>query len=319
MAKDFWKKLKKPIIALAPMDGYTDSAFRRICKMVNPEIIVFTEFTSADGLHYQAKKVKEKFRFYPEEKPIIAQIFGKDANTFITAAKYCESMGFSGIDLNMGCPARKVVRSEHGIALRKKHDLAFRLIEVVANNTTLPVSVKTRLGWSDASDLIEFGVGAQNAGANLITIHGRTYIQGYKNPADFMPIYELKRSVKIPIIGNGGVSSVEDGYAKLQNLDGFMIGQAAIGNPWIFLKDSQISFASRIPIIKKHAQYLIELKGERVGTLEIRKQLLAYIKSIPFAVAYRLKLVQVDSLESIHRALDEILLDYNNEKTKVFV
>ena len=318
MAKDFLKKIKKPIIALAPMDGYTDSAFRRICKTVNPEIIVFTEFTSADGLHHHAKKVQEKFRYHEDEKPIIAQIFGKDVDTFISAAKYCESMGFSGIDLNMGCPARKVVRSEHGIALRRTHDLAFRLIEAVAKNTNLPVSVKTRLGWSDASDLVDFGIGAQNAGANLITIHGRTYVQGYKNPADFMPIYELKRSVKIPIIGNGGISCVEDGYAKLQNLDGFMIGQAAIGNPWVFLEDSQVPFASKIPIIKKHAQYLIDLKGERVGTLEIRKQLLAYVKSIPDAVSYRLKLVQVNSLANIDTVLDEILSDIG-AKAKIAV
>src|SRR3989339_1720656 len=141
MSKDFWKNLPKPILALAPMDGYTDSAFRRICKTVNPEIIVFTEFTSADGLHHEAKKVQEKFRYHEEEKPIIAQIFGKDVKTFITAAKYCEAMGFAGIDLNMGCPAKKVVRSEHGIALRKKHDLAFRLISAVAGNSALPVSV----------------------------------------------------------------------------------------------------------------------------------------------------------------------------------
>lgn len=310
--------MKKPIIALAPMDGYTNSAFRRICKTINPEIIVFTEFTSADGLHYQAKKVQEKFFYHEQEKPIIAQIFGKNVNTFITAAKYCEAMGFAGIDLNMGCPAKKVVRSEHGIALRKKHDLAFRLISAVAENTALPVSVKTRLGWSDASDLIDFGKGAQNAGADLLTIHGRTYVQGYKNPADFNPIYELKKELTIPVIGNGGIQSYDQGYLALGNLDGFMIGQAAIGNPWVFVKNSDISFEAKVPIIKKHAQYLIELKGEKIGTLEIRKQLLAYVKSIPFAATYRLKLVSVNSLENIHEVLDEILVDYMKKKAKVF-
>lgn len=301
------------------MDGYTDSAFRRVCKEVNPQVVVFTEFTSADGLHHGSKKVQDKFRYHPQEKPIIAQIFGKDINTFVTAAKYCEAMGFSGIDLNMGCPARKVVRSEHGIALRKKHDLAFRLIEAVAMATNLPVSVKTRLGWTDASDLIDFGLGAENAGANLLTIHGRTYAQGYSNPANFSPIYELRQKVRIPIIGNGGIVSMDDGYSKLQNLDGFMIGRAAIGNPWVFSERQSISFEEKIPIIQKHAQYLVDLKGERVGVLEMRKHLLAYVKSQPHASIYRLKLVRVDSPENIYRALDEILLDYNNEKTKVFV
>ena len=120
--------MQKPIIALAPMDGYTDSAFRRICKEVNPEIVVFTEFTSADGVHYGAEKVLERFSFHKIEQPVIAQIFGKDVESFITSAKYLESLGFSGIDINMGCPSKKVVKSEHGVALRKNHDFSFKLI-----------------------------------------------------------------------------------------------------------------------------------------------------------------------------------------------
>jgi len=306
MKKDFWQKLKKPIIALAPMDGYTDSAFRRVCKEANPSIIVFTEFTSADGLHHGAKKLQEKLQFHRSEKPIIAQIFGKNIETFITAAKYCEELGFSGIDLNMGCPAKKVVRSEHGIALRKNPDKAFRLIEAVAKNTNLPVSVKTRLGWNDASDLIDFGLGAQNAGADLITIHGRTYNVPYSGPADFGPIYELKKVLKIPVIGNGGITSIADGLSKLGNLDGFMIGRAAFGNPWVFSPKPPKNFRTKIPLIKKHAKYLIQSKGLKVGTFEIRKHLTAYVKSIPNASQYRQLLVQVKSLAEIDSALKAV-------------
>jgi nifR3 family TIM-barrel protein len=306
MSKDFWKKIKKPIIALAPMDGYTDSAFRRVCKIVNPNIIVFTEFTSADGLHHGAKKLQEKFRYDHSEHPIIAQIFGKNIETFVTAAKYCEQQGFDGIDINMGCPSKKVVKSEHGVALRKKPELAFKLVEAVAQVTSLPLSVKTRLGWSNAEDLITFGQGLENAGANLITVHGRTYSEPYGVPAHFEAIYELKKNVAIPVIGNGGITSVADGKSKLGNLDGLMIGQASFGNPWVFSESPAPSFAEKIPIIKKHSELLFELKGDKIAMLEIRKHLLHYVKGLPNASLYRSQLVQVKSLAEIYAALQSI-------------
>lgn len=316
MNKDFWKNIQKPIIALAPMDGYTDSAFRRICKEVNPEIIVFTEFTSADGVHYGAEKVLERFRFDPSEQPVIAQIFGKDVESFITSAKYLESLGFCGIDINMGCPSKKVVKSEHGVALRKNHDLAFKLIEAVVKNTKLPVSVKTRLGWDNHEDLIAFGKGAEAAGANLITIHGRTYCEPYGCPANFDPIYELKKNLGIPVIGNGGITSLEDGKKKLGNLDGFMIGQASWGNPWIF-SGKIVPFEEKISLIKKHAEYLIELKGERVGCMEIRKHLLMYVRGIPNASQYRIRLVQVNSLDAVHAVFEEVVKDYMEARVQI--
>ncbi len=306
MDKNFWKNIKKPIIALAPMDGYTDSAFRRVCKEINKDIILFTEFASADGLHHGAKKLQQKFEFDKSEYPIIAQIFGKNTETFITAAKYCEEQGFAGIDINMGCPAKKVVKSEHGVALRKKPDLAYKLVETLTKVTSLPVSVKTRLGWDSADDLIEFGKGIENAGAQLLTIHGRTYEQGFSDTANFEPIYKLKKQLSIPVIGNGDIDSLENGNKKLQNLDGFMIGRAAIGNPWVFAKKQPKSFADKISLINMHAQLLFDSKSEKVGMLEIRKHLLAYVKGIPNATNYRSKLVSVTSLEQIHDILKEI-------------
>jgi len=307
MNKNFWQQFAKPIIALAPMDGYSNSAFRRICKQVNPEIIVFTEFTSADGIHHEAQKVMNKFKFDPSEQPVIAQIFGKNPQTFITAAKYCQAAGFSGIDINMGCPSKKVVKSEHGVALRKCHSQAFALVEAVAKNTSLPVSVKTRLGWSNADDLIDFGKGLENAGANLITIHGRTYTVPYSCPADFEPIYKLKRNLKIPVIGNGGITSLADGQAKLGNLDGFMIGQAAFGNPWVFsLEGVPQTFAEKIPLIQRHVQYLAELRGEKTAMFEIRKHLLAYVKGLPQATSFRVRLAQVESISQIQTILQDI-------------
>lgn len=298
--------MPRPIIGLSPMDGYTDSAFRRVCKSVNPSVLVYTEFSSADGVHHEARRVLEKFTYHPSEHPIIAQIFGKDPETFATAAKYLEAQGFDGIDINMGCPSKSVVRSEHGVALRKNCDRAFHLIETVAKATSLPVSVKTRLGWSDASDLISFGKGCENAGAQAIAIHGRTYTEPYNCPARFEPIYELKKAVAIPVLGNGGITSIADGKAKLDNLDGFLIGQAAIGNPWVFSEQPAPSFIEKIPLIKEHARLLFELKGEKWAAFEVRKHLLAYVRNIPHATQYRSQLVRVTSLTEVNAALDAI-------------
>ena len=267
MKKDFWKKLPKPIVGLAPMDGYSDSAFRRTCKAVNPDLITVTEFTSADGLSYGAERLKQKLAFHPSENPVFAQIFGKNTETFIRATKVCEEMGFAGIDINMGCPAKKVVKSEHGVALRKNTEAACRLVDAVASNTDLPVSVKTRLGWSDASGLIPFAKAIQNAGADMLCLHARTYLEPYNVPAQFEHLYELKPELDIPLIINGGITSLQDGYQKLGNCDGFYIGQASFGNPWVFSEaGAPKTFAEKYPLILKHTQWLIEHKGEAVGT-----------------------------------------------------
>ncbi len=299
MKKSFWDELPNPIIGLAPMDGYSDSAFRRVCKMVNPSIVTVTEFTSADGLHFSADKLKRKLQFDPSEQPVIAQIFGKNEETFVTATKICQDMGFSGIDLNMGCPSKKVVKSEHGVALRKNPDLACRLIEAVANATHLPVSVKTRLGWDNGDDLVEFGVRAQNAGANMICIHARTYKEPYKVAPKYGPVIDLKQAVRIPVIGNGGINSIEEGHRMTKGLDGFYIGQASFGNPWVFAGQRPKWFKDRLPIVLKHAEYLIEHKGEFVGCKEIRKHLLAYVKGVPAAKLHKPALAQVGAYNDI--------------------
>jgi tRNA-dihydrouridine synthase B len=307
MNKRFWDDMKKPIIGLAPMDGYSDSAFRRICREVNPSIVTVTEFTSADGLHFNAQQLKKKLYFHPSEQPVIAQIFGKNVDTFVSATKVCEDMGFSGIDLNMGCPSKKVVRSEHGVALRKNPALACQLIEAVANATSLPVSVKTRLGWDNADDLVEFGVAAENAGANMICIHARTYQEPYKVAPQYAPVRALKAALSIPVIGNGGIESMAHGHQLCAGLDGFYIGQATFGNPWIFSEQPPTQFKDRVPLILRHAAYLIEHKGIRVGCCEIRKHLLAYVKGVHGAKALKKELVRVDSLASITELLQQVI------------
>jgi tRNA-dihydrouridine synthase B len=306
MNKAFWKNLPKPIIGLAPMDGYSDSAFRRICKDVNPNIVTVTEFTSADGLHFSSEKLKRKLYFDPSEQPVIAQIFGKNVETFVTATKVCEDMGFSGIDLNMGCPSKKVVKSEHGVALRKNPKLACQLVEAVANATTLPVSVKTRLGWSNGDDLVDFGKAVQNAGADMICIHARTYQEPYKVAPQYGQVYALKDALNIPVIGNGGIESLADGERYCSLLDGFYIGQATFGNPWVFTGQKPPLFKDRLPVILNHAKYLIEHKGDRVGTREIRKHLLAYVKGVHAVKPYKKALSTVESYQQIEQLLQEI-------------
>jgi len=305
--KHFWQQLPKPIIGLAPMDGYSDSAFRRVCKSVNSDLITVTEFTSADGIHFNAQKLIKRLAFHPSEQPVIAQIFGKNTETFISAAKVVEDMGFSGIDINMGCPSKKVVKSEHGVALRRNLDKAFELIETLANATSLPVSVKTRLGWSDSSDLVTFGKGAENAGAQMICIHGRTYVEPYNVPAQWDPVYQLKEAISIPVLGNGGIESYQDGINKRGCLDGFLIGQASFGNPWIFCpKGHAPSLSEKIDLILQHAQWLVDDKGLRVGMREIRKHLVQYIKGVNGAKAFRSQLVRVESVSEIRDILSSI-------------
>ncbi len=298
--------MKGPIIGLAPMDGYSDTAFRHICKLVNPDIITYTEFTSADGIHFGAEKLMKKLQFNPVEQPVIAQIFGKNIETFITASKFCEDMGFSGIDLNMGCPSKKVVKSEHGVALRKNPELAYKLVEAVANAVSIPVSVKTRLGWSNGDDLAEFGKGVENAGADMICIHARTYLEPYNVPPQWEPVLELKEAVSIPVLGNGGITSLEEGKKACKDLDGFLIGQASFGNPWIFSSTPPTTLDEKLPIMRKHAELLIESKGEVVGSREIRKHLLQYIKGFDGAKAFRKEFSHVESIQEINHLLDQL-------------
>ncbi|MDC0036796.1 tRNA-dihydrouridine synthase [bacterium] len=307
MNKHFWNEFKTPIVGLAPMDGYSDSAFRRVCKSINPNIVTITEFTSADGLSHGAKRLKEKLKFHPDEQPVIAQIFGNNTETFIRATKVCEDMGFSGIDINMGCPSKRVVRSEHGVALRKKPDLACKLVEAVAKNTSLPVSVKTRLGWNNADGLEEFATAIQDAGADMLCIHARTYKEPYNVPANFEPLYALKQNLSIPLIINGGITSLADGHEKLGNCDGFYIGQASFGNPWVFTTEgAPKTFREKIPTILNHTRWLIEAKGDVVGTREIRKHLLQYIKGFRGAKSFRSQVVHVGCYADIVAACDAI-------------
>ncbi|MFH1546432.1 MAG: tRNA dihydrouridine synthase DusB [Patescibacteria group bacterium] len=308
-----WKTFPKPILALAPMAGYTDSAFRQLVKSLAPQTIVFSEFVSSDALHFKSKKTQQMLAFSRKEQPFIAQIFGKNPPHFAEAARAVESLGAAGVDLNMGCPARKVVNSDHGSALLKNPKLASEIIEACVKAVKIPVSVKMRLGVADSRNLLDFSKMVEASGAQLLTIHGRTAKQMYSGEADFEPIYRVKKVLKIPILGNGDIDSAAKFHAKLGNLDGLMIGRAAVANPWLF-REIENSLAGKIsrtpktlkaklPTILKHARLMVAVKGERRGMLEMRKFLANYSKGEAGAKKLREKLVRVETLAEAEELL----------------
>ncbi|MEK7528541.1 MAG: tRNA-dihydrouridine synthase [Patescibacteria group bacterium] len=322
-----WDKIPRPIVALAPMAGYTDSSFRQMVKLVAPEIVCFTEFTSVDGIRYGAKNTLRQVEFNPDkERPIVAQIFGKKPENFRIAARILTEMGVDAIDLNMGCPSKKVVSSDHGSALLKNCPLAYELIQATIEGTHIPgressppVSVKTRIGIDsyDPDFFIPMCKNFEKYGAKLITIHGRTAKQMYSGKADWEPMYELKRNVSIPVIGNGDVSSADAAVQKLGNLDGVMAGRATFGNPWVMaeiyarLNNKQYSppqtLAEKLPLILEHCRLSVEFKGERLGMLEMRKHLAWYIRGMPGASEIRQKLVRVDSIDEVKKILEPFI------------
>lgn len=276
------------------------------------------------------------------ENPVIIQIFGKDPEMFAKAAKIISDPKYNiaGIDVNMGCPAKKVVRSGHGSSLLINEQTAFDIVKALDEATHLPISVKTRLSFDGNQNLIDFAQGLQKAGAKLVTIHGRTAKQAYTGRADFTNIYELKKNLDIPVIANGDVENYDDGMKKVEDLDGFMIGRKSFWNPWCFIPspETQKQYAielesllwtwkdisvyqnpenfidhcyqptlfEMLEAMEFHAQQLVLTKWERKGSLEIRKHLVQYLKAFPGVKEYRKRLVTTESLEMTQQTLHDI-------------
>lgn len=350
MYKEFWNNLAKngPIVALAPMDGYTDSPYRQIVKEIAPSTVVFSEFYSADGLVHSKELQRKALTHSKSEYPLIIQIFGKDPVMFREASKIIESYGITWIDINMGCPAKKVVKSGHGSSLMINRDTAFQIVEEMSKAVKIPISVKTRLWWENPELLIDFVTWLENAGANLITVHGRTYKQAFTGKADFTGIYELKQSVNIPVMCNGDIIDYNDGLEKIihpqnrikealpaiggsngmQNLDGFMIWRASFGNPWCFLPGSyEPTLGEILEVMEKHGSLLWQWK-ERKWMMEARKHLVQYLHGFPGVKEYRTRLVHVENLDDIVVVLSDIRNDnrellnkkmssYNTESAKI--
>jgi nifR3 family TIM-barrel protein len=315
-----WSERAKPIVALAPMDGITDTAYRQVVRRFDPHVVLFSEFTSADGF-LRSAKVRRRLAFRPEEQPYFVQLFGNTPGHFVEAARALEDQGVAGIDINMGCPSKKVVASQHGSGLMRDADTACRIVEAIATACRVDVSVKTRLGWRDASGLAAFARALAGAGASLITIHGRTYDQSFGGRADWGPIQALKDHLAVPVLGNGDVQHFDDGMARLGRLDGFMIGRAAIGNPWVFLRDPARrapTMAERVETISLHYRLLREalcadptvkahIDPVHLALVEFRKHLVGYLRGFPLAKQARVALLQANDEASFQRLVDGLL------------
>ena len=334
--KNIWtrKDKNKANIILAPMAGYADSAMRGICKSFGADIVV-SEMVSADAIYHKKQlnvkseklKVSELntllesdktlglMKFNGTERPFVVQLFGKYPEKFAYAAKWVEeNIKPDGIDINMGCPARKVVGSDHGSALLKNPKLACEIVRAVKEKVSVPVSVKTRLGWENDDEILEFAPKLIKTGIDALIIHGRTYKDGFKGKARWKNIYKLKvenqkLKVQTAIIGNGDVEDYKDALSKSSNdevkLDGVMIGRAAFGKPWIFSNSSRPTTYDLGPTILKHAKLAYGSKGEH-GIIEFRKHLLAYLKGLNNAKKFRVEAVKVKSLKDVEEIIKEV-------------
>ena len=303
-----WSEAKRPIVCLAPMDGVTNSAYRQIIRSLSKDVILFSEFTSVDGL-LRSEHVRLRLDFEPCEQPFFMQLFGNSPDIFAEASRMVEDRGILGVDINMGCPAKKIVHSQHGSALMQDPDKACRIVEAIRKACSLEVSVKTRLGWKDDKNLINFAKALESAGASMLTIHGRTYNQAFKGESNWEPIYELKRNLKIPVIGNGDIRDFNHGLDKMANLDGFMIGRAAIGNPWCFQdrrKYPEPTLDERIELALKHFHLYRRFKRELVAVREFRKYIGNYVSGFRNAKEWRNNLMQCQNEKSFVECMREI-------------
>jgi tRNA-dihydrouridine synthase B len=313
-------------LLLAPMEDVSDPPFRAVCKQ-NGADLMYSEFISSEGLIRDAMKSKMKLDFSEEERPFGIQIFGGDEDAMAMSARICETVNPDLVDINFGCPVKKVVSKGAGAGVLKDIDLMVRLTEAVIRSTKLPVTVKTRLGWDDNSrNIVEVAERMQDIGVQALAIHGRTRCQLYKGEADWTLIGEVKNNPRmhIPIFGNGDIDSPQKAleYKNRYGIDGIMIGRAAIGYPWIFreiksfLKDGTIlpspTLKERIEVCKTHLQKSVEWKGPKVGIFEMRRHYTNYLKGLPGIKGFRLRLVTLPTAEDIVEVLDEITAHYGS-------
>ncbi len=307
-------------LLLAPMEDVSDPPFRYVCKQYGADLM-YTEFISSEGLIRDAIKSKKKLDIFDYERPIGIQIFGGDEEAMALSAKIVDATHPDLVDINFGCPVKKVVCKGAGAGVLKDVDLMVRLTKAVVKSTSLPVTVKTRLGWDESMiNIMEVAERLQDVGVQALTIHGRTRAQMYKGSANWSHIAEVKNNprIQIPIFGNGDIDSPEKAleYKNKYGVDGIMIGRAAIGYPWIFNEIKHFfktgehlpkpGMQKRIEVCRTHFLKSIEWKGEKLGVLEMRNHYANYFKGVPNFKEVRTKLVTLNSPEEILTLLRDI-------------
>jgi len=319
-------ELPKHPLLLAPMEDVSDPPFRRLCKQHGADLM-YSEFISSEGLIRDAMKSKKKLDIFDYERPVGIQIFGGDEEAMALSAKIVETVEPDLVDINFGCPVKKVVSKGAGAGVLKDVDLMVRLTKAVVKSTHLPVTVKTRLGWDDDSiNIDEVAERLQDVGIHALTVHARTRAQMYKGHSDWTHIERIKNNprIHIPIFGNGDIDSPEKAleYKEKFGLDGIMIGRAAIGYPWIFNEIKhyfetgellpQPTIADRLEAAKNHLIWSMEWKGDRLGILEMRRHYTNYFKGIHGFKTYKQKLVTTDESDDLMAVFDEIAEVYHD-------
>ena len=307
-------------LLLAPMEDVSDPPFRFVCKQ-NRVDMMYTEFISSEGLIRDAAKSRAKLDIFEYERPIGIQIFGSEIESMREATRIATLANPDLIDINYGCPVKNVACRGAGASLLQDIDKMVKMTKAVVEATHLPVTVKTRLGWDDnTKNVYEVAERLQDIGIQALTIHGRTRAQMYKGEADWTLIREIKRNtrIKIPIFGNGDVNSIKKAadWRMEYEVDGIMIGRAAIGYPWIFREIKHFfktgeylpepTITERVEVCKTHLDKSIAWKGSKVGVFEMRRHYANYFKGIPDFKEYRMKLVSLENIDDIHNVLEEI-------------
>lgn len=308
-------------LLLAPMEDVSDPPFRALCKEQGADV-VYTEFISSEGLIRDAAKSVMKLDIYEKERPVGIQIFGANLESMLQAVEIVEQSGPDIIDINFGCPVKKVVCKGAGAGILKDIPLMVSLTKAMVEHTRLPVTVKTRLGWDhDSIKIVEVAERLQDVGCQAIAIHGRTRVQMYKGVANWGPIAEVKNNPRmhIPVFGNGDVDSPEAAKQMRDEygLDGAMIGRASIGYPWFFKEVKHYlqtgehlappTMEERVEAARRHLQMAIDWKGEKLGVFETRRHYTNYFKGIPNFKELRLKMVTSDAAEDVFASFDEAL------------
>ncbi|RNL50646.1 tRNA dihydrouridine synthase DusB [Pedobacter jejuensis] len=313
-------------LLLAPMEDVSDPPFRFVCKQ-NGVDMMYTEFISSEGLIRDAAKSLQKLDIFEYERPIGIQIFGGDIEHMREASEIASAANPDLVDINYGCPVKNVVCKGAGSSLLRDIDKMVKMTEAVVKASHLPVTVKTRLGWDDDSkNVYEVAERLQDVGIQALTIHGRTRAQLYKGEADWSLIREIKRNprIKIPIFGNGDIDSPEKAanWRMEYEVDGIMIGRAAIGYPWIFREVKHFfktgehlagpTIEERIDVCRTHLEKSIEWKGPKTGVFEMRLHYANYFKGLPDFKPYRMRLVSEGDISNIYSILDEVAEKFAN-------
>ncbi len=315
-----WSKLPKPIIALSPMADMTDSAFCRVVREVTGRAdwpVMFREMVSSEAVVRRNDKTLDMTAIHQVERPLVQQLFGSDPAIMGEAASIIRAEhNPEGFDINMGCPVYKIVHNFNGAALMKEPKRAAEIVKAIKRVIDVPLSVKIRLGWSDPTEAIEFAKVLEAAGADLLTVHGRTKMQGYSGVSDLNMVAKVKQVVKIPVLCNGDVHQafLIPKALEVSGCDGVLVARGVLGNPWIFKQwlevqngqvPSEPSISERVAVVKRHLELHLEQYGEDHVTT-FRKHLSWYFKGIPHVKEARTKMMVVKTREELEEILNTL-------------